>query len=151
QEQYVKLLQQTIEQQKEMLAQQSAALIRQQEQTEKLQAMFMANMSQPKSREQAGDGNPEPKATTNQTPTSYHRKAKEPETFSSGSDKVERFLSEFRIYMELTGLNKESQRRQVLHFLSYLRGPAHDWLKPYAEQTTEDFDKLDWLIEEFTK
>ncbi|KAK9264196.1 hypothetical protein V1519DRAFT_380780, partial [Lipomyces tetrasporus] len=147
---YLQLLQQTIEQQKEMIAQQNVALVRQQEQTEKLQAMFTENMLQPMT-QQAGEGNPEPKATEKETPTTQGRKAKEPDTFSSGPEKVDRFLSEFSTYMELTGFDKESQRRKLLRFKSYLRGPAHDWVKPFVDQTNEDFNEFEGLVAEFAK
>ncbi|KAK9351840.1 hypothetical protein V1523DRAFT_452341 [Lipomyces doorenjongii] len=84
---YVQLLQQTIEQQREMLAQQNAALARQQEQTERLQAMLMEHVARQSAR--AGDRNPEPKAL-NEAPTK-NTKAKTPDVFSSGADKVDRF------------------------------------------------------------
>ncbi|KAK9249621.1 hypothetical protein V1507DRAFT_410822 [Lipomyces tetrasporus] len=149
--QYVQLLQQTIEQQKEMLAQQSAALVRQQEQTERLHAMFMEHMTQQSAQKQAGDGNPEPKAL-NQTPTTKTPKAKEPDVFSTGPEKVERFLSEFATYMELTGLDKETARKRILYFKSYLRGPAHDWLKPIVDTSSFEKDSdYDHLIELFSK
>ncbi|KAK9311724.1 hypothetical protein V1524DRAFT_450149 [Lipomyces starkeyi] len=146
---YVQLLQQTIEQQKEMLAQQNAALARQQEQTDRLQAMLMEHVTRQSAQARAGDGNPEPKAqkeTPIRTP-----KAKEPDVFSSGPDKVERFLSEFATYMELTGLDKETPRRKMLYFKSYLRGPAHDWVKPIVEKTDENFAEFKGFIDAFAK
>ncbi|KAK9311457.1 hypothetical protein V1522DRAFT_330289, partial [Lipomyces starkeyi] len=147
--QYVQLLQQTIEQQKEMLAQQSAALVRQQEQTERLHAMFMEHMALQSAQKKAGDGNPEPKAS-NETPTKT-TKVKAPDVFSSGPDKVDRFLSEFATYLELTGLNHETPRRKLLYFKSYLRGPAHDWVKPIVDRMEENFSDFDGIIELFSK
>ncbi|KAK9337655.1 hypothetical protein V1521DRAFT_433135, partial [Lipomyces starkeyi] len=149
---YVQLLQQTIEQQKEMLAQKNAALARQQEQTDRqqeqtdrLQAMLREHVARQSAQARAGDGNPEPKAQK-ETPTRTP-KAKEPDMFSSGPNKVERFLSEFA----LTGLDKETPRRKMLYFKSYLRGPAHDWVKPIVEKTDETFDAFEGFIEAFAR
>ncbi|KAK9327358.1 hypothetical protein V1520DRAFT_372107 [Lipomyces starkeyi] len=142
---YVQLLQQTMEQQKEMLAQQNAALVRQQEQTDRLQAMLMEHVARQSAQAKAGDGNPEPKAQK-ETPTRTP-KAKEPDVFSSGPDKVDRFLSEFA----LTRLDKETPRRKMLYFNSYLRGPAHDWVKPIVEKSYENFDALEEFIDAFAR
>ncbi|KAK9357110.1 hypothetical protein V1504DRAFT_442988 [Lipomyces starkeyi] len=79
---YVQLLQQTIEQQKEMLAQQNAALARQQEQTDRLQAMLMEH---PKAQ----------KETPTRTP-----KAKEPDVFSSGPDKTDENFDAFEGFID---------------------------------------------------
>ncbi|KAK9482838.1 hypothetical protein V1527DRAFT_521795 [Lipomyces starkeyi] len=131
---YVQLLQQTIEQQKEMLAQQNAALARQQEQTDRLQAMLMEHVTRQSAQVRAGDGNPEPNAQK-ETPTRTP-KAKVPDVFSSGPDKVERFSPSSRH-------TRKTPRRKMLYSKSYLRGPAHDWVKPIVEMTNENFDAFE--------
>ena len=93
----------------------------------------------------------------NLTPmTDKHSKASKPDLFHGDRTKLESWLLQLNLYFHVVDKEHEwAEKDKVLLAATYMRGRAADWISPYVtkylEQTNEEGDQVDGLIEDYNK
>lgn len=71
-----------------------------------------------------------------------------PQEFSGAKGTMERFRMQCLLAIEMSGNKLSSDRKQVLYVVSFLRGPAYEWIHPHFKDFLQNSEKSQ---KEFTR